>query len=98
MTENRKKRTRTTYTDEFKQQMVQLYLNGKRKCDIIREYGLTASAFEKWVKRFQATGSFHEKDNRTVEETELIQLRKENKRLLMENDVLKQAALILGRK
>ncbi len=78
--------------------MVQLYLNGKRKCDIIREYDLTASAFEKWIKRFQSTGSFHEKDNRTSEENELIQLRKDSKRLLMENDVLKQAALIFGRK
>lgn len=31
------KKQRRTYTDEFKEQLVQLYLNGKRKCDIIRE-------------------------------------------------------------
>ena len=29
---------------------------------------------------------------------ELIKLRKENKRLMMENDILKQAALIMARK
>lgn len=28
------KRPRRTYTDEFKNQVVQLYKNGKRKCDI----------------------------------------------------------------
>jgi len=44
------------------------------------------------------TGSFKEKDNRTEEEYELIALRKENQRLKMENDILKQAALIMGRK
>lgn len=37
------KRQRRTYTDEFKNQLVQLYLNGKRKCDIIREYDIAAS-------------------------------------------------------
>ena len=44
------------------------------------------------------TGSFKEKDNRTPEQEELIRLRKENQRLAMENDILKQAALIMGRK
>lgn len=92
------KRERRTFTDEFKNQMVQLYLNGKRKCDIVREYDLTASALDKWIKQFQGTGSFREKDNRTPEEDELIRLRKENQQLKMENDILKQAALILGRK
>ena len=38
------------------------------------------------------------KDNRTPEQEELIRLRKENQQLRMENDILKQAALILGRK
>ena len=40
----------------------------------------------------------YEKDNRTPEQEELIRLRKENQQLRMENDILKQAALILGRK
>lgn len=92
------KRKRRTYTKEFKHQMVQLYLNGKSRDEIIKEYELTASAFDKWVKQSQNSGSFKEKDNRTLEEAELIKLRKENKQLAMENDILKQAALIIGRK
>ena len=92
------KRPRRTYTDEFKNQLVQLYLNGKRKCDIIREYDIAASLLDKWIKQAQTTGSFKEKDNRSDLEKELIQLRKRNKQLEMENDILKQAALILGRK
>jgi len=89
---------RRTFSDEFKNQMVQLYLNGKRKSDLIREYNLTASALDKWIIRAQSTGSFREKDNRSPEEDELLRLRKENQQLKMENDILKQAALILGRK
>jgi transposase len=92
------KRGRRAFTDEFKNQMVQLYLNGKPRVEIIREYDLTASSFDKWVKQSQSTGSFKESDNRSDEQKELIQLRRENQQLKMENDILKQAALILGRK
>lgn len=98
MTTKLSKRQRRIFTDDFKNQIVQLYLNGKRKCDLIKEYDLTASALAKWIRQAQTTGSFHEKDNRTEEENELIKLRKEVQQLRMENDVLKQAALILGRK
>ncbi len=91
-------RKRREFTDEFKNQMVQLYLNGKPRSEIIMEYDLTESAFDRWVKQSRSTGSFREADNRSSEENELIQLRKENQRLKMENDILKQAALILGRK
>jgi len=92
------KRVRRTFTPEFKRQVVRLYESGKPRADIIREYDLTASAFDIWVKQSQVSGSFKEKDNRTPEEEELIKLRKENQRLMMENDILKQAALIMGRK
>jgi transposase len=92
------KRERRTYTPEFKEQMVKLYESGKSKNDIIAEYDLTPTAFNTWIKRSQTTGSFQEKDNRSPEENELIRLRKENQQLKMENDILKQAALILGQK
>ncbi|MGD6794695.1 IS3 family transposase [Metabacillus indicus] len=92
------KRDRRTFTDEFKQQIVQLYQNGKPRKDIIREYDLTPSSLDKWVGQSQKSGSFKEKDNLTPEQKELNELRKRNKQLEMENDILKQAALILGRK
>ena len=84
MTEQKQRRKPRKYTDEFKQQLVELYRSGKRRCDICREYDIATSLFDK--------------DNRTPEQEELIRLRKENQQLRMENDILKQAALILGRK
>ncbi len=65
------KRARRTFTAEFKQQMVQLYLNGKPRKDIIREYELTPSSLDKWINQHQTTGSFQEKDNLTPEQKEL---------------------------
>ena len=86
------------YSDDFKKQMVQLIENGKKRSELVREYELTPSALERWIHQFRTTGSFHVNDNLTDEQRELIQLRKQNKQLLMENDILKQAALIMGRK
>ena len=85
-----KKRPRRTYTDEFKNQVVQLYKNGKRKCDIIREYDIASSLLDKWIKQADTSGSFKEKDNFTPEQKELIELRKRTKQLEMENDILHQ--------
>lgn len=92
------KRERRTYTEEFKKQIVSLYLNGKSRADLIKEYELTGSALAKWITYYNGSGSFKECDNLTDEQKKLKQLEKENKQLKMENDILKQAALIMGRK
>lgn len=98
MTETKNPRPRRSFTEEFKRQIVQLHANGKRKCDITREYHLAPSLVDRWINQANNSGSFKEKDNRTPEEQELIELRKRNMQLEMENDILKQAALILGQK
>jgi len=86
------------YEDSFKQQLVELYNNGKSATEIEREYHVSSSALYKWIKYFNNSGSFKVKDNRTDAENELKRLEKENRQLKMENDILKQAALIMGRK
>ena len=47
MTQTKTRRLRRTYADEFKNQLAQLGLNGKRKCDIVREYDLSSSLLDK---------------------------------------------------
>lgn len=95
MSERRKKRT---FSEEFKCQMVSLYNLGKSHSEICREYDLTDSALWKWIRRINTSGSSKVADNRTEAEKQLIVLVKENKRLRMENDVLKQAALIFAQR
>lgn len=86
------------FTDEFKRQIVELVNAGKPKADVMREYDLSKSTVDRWVKSINATGSPHAADNRTPEQNRVIELERENRRLRMEVDVLKQAALIFARK
>lgn len=72
------------YTEEFKKQIVALKENGKSTVDISKEYDVSKSTINKWVKDYSTSGSFKAKDNRIDEENELLRLRKENKQLLME--------------
>jgi transposase len=60
-------RQRRTFTSEFKQQLVDLYRSGKRKCDIVRGYDIASSLLDKWIAQATNSGSFKEKDNRTTE-------------------------------
>ena len=86
------------YEETFKKQIVALFNGGKSLADLNREYGIAKSTIKTWVERLSNTGSLDINDNRTEEEKELITLRKKVKVLEMENDILKQAALILGKK
>jgi transposase len=92
------KRVRRSFSADFKEQMVKLYQQGKSCSELVKQYDLTPSALDRWINQSSKSGSFKTKDNRTPEENELIALRKELKQLRMENDILKQAALIMARK
>jgi len=50
------------------------------------------------VKYERTSGSFRKQDNQSQKEKDYRLLEKEVKQLRMENDILKQAALIMGRK
>ncbi|MBS4761512.1 IS3 family transposase [Carnobacteriaceae bacterium zg-ZUI252] len=93
------RRARRSYTPEFKQQMVELYrIGSKSRAEITREYDITPSAFDRWIKHYNQSGSFKEADNRTAEETELRRLKKENQQLKMENDIFKASGADNGTK
>ena len=99
-------RERRNYTDEFKKKIVELYNSGKPRAELVREYELTPSALSSWINKYNNSGSFKAEDNRTPEENELIEVGNvkfsvesiDKNRIKMENDILKQAALIMGRK
>ena len=85
------------YTTDFKRKIAELRESGKTLGEISQEYGMSKVTIDNWHKRYKNSGSFKAKDNLSDAEKELRTLRKENKRLKMENDILKQAALIMGR-
>ena len=77
---------------------MQLHESGKPSREIRAEYDIARSTPQRWVQGIRNSGSTKAADNRTPEQNELIELRKRNRQLEMEVDVLKQAALIFARK
>ena len=86
-----------TYTIEFKRKIAELRESGKSINEIHQEYGMAKATICNWHNQYKTSGSFKAADNLSDEEKELRRLRKENKQLRMEVDILKQAALIMGR-
>ncbi len=89
---------RSHYNDTFKKQIVDLINNGKSPSEVVKEYKISRSTVHKWTHDYNSSKSFKAKDNHSDLENELITVRKELALAQMENDILKQAALILGRK
>ena len=46
---------RRTYTDEFKNQMVELYNSGKSKAEIAKEYDVSPSTLDRWIQAHSET-------------------------------------------
>ena len=90
--------TTKRYSEEFKRQIVALKQNGRTTSEIVREYGITKTSIYEWEKQCANTGTFGVLNNLTDTEKELRAAQKELKQLRMENDILKQAALILAQK
>lgn len=84
------------FTEEFRRQIVQLHLAGKPRGELMAEYDLGSSTLSRWIKCRGEAGVTTGAAARTPEDARPLEL--ENKRLRMEVDVLKQAALIFARK
>ena len=91
--------SKTHYEENFKKQIVKIYNQGNHTYrELSEQYGISTSTMRQWVIRYNNTQSFEAKDNKTDEEKRLIELEKKVKQLEMENDILKQAALLLGKR
>ncbi len=87
MTQKRKPRK---YTDEFKEEAVKLITEqGYSVTEAAKSLGVTTKLLYNWKAKLakQSSGEALSKDERA----ELVKLRKENKRLLMEREILKKA-------
>ena len=86
------------HDEAFKRQIVQSCESGKPSREIRAGHDIARSTPRRRVRGIRDSGSTKAADNRTPEQNELIELRKRNRQLEMEVDVLKQAALIFARK
>lgn len=92
------RRQRRRFTDEFKAGAVALVLDqGKTIAQVARDLDLTASALSAWVEQARADRSKGRTGLTTAEREELARLRKENRELRMERDLLKKAAAFFAK-
>ena len=91
-------RARRTFTDEFKAGAVRLVLDeGKQPSEVARDLDLTPSALGVWVNQARADRSKGATGLTTEERDELRQLRKENRELRLEREILKKATAFFAR-
>jgi transposase len=93
----RPKRQRRSFTDEFKAEVVRKVLSsGKTAGQAARELDLTETAVRQWVKQAQADrGKGPPGALTTAEKEELAQLRKENRELREDREILKKSGGLL---
>ena len=89
----RKSRSRRSFTPEFKAEIVELCQRGVRSVgQVARDFDLTETAVREWVKQAERDAGTRDDGGLTSDERkELAQLRKENRRLREDIDILKRA-------
>lgn len=81
------------YSKDFKLQAARLVTEqGYSLRDAAERLGVSAWSIRYWIKKFQQTAELPAQNQTQPVTDELKELRKENARLRMENDILKKAA------
>jgi transposase len=83
---------RKRYTPEFRRQMVELQRSGRRFDELGWEFGVTPWSIRQWVKRAARDAGSGDGGLTTTEREELTRLRRENRRLKEEREILSKAA------
>ncbi len=99
MADKQSKRTRRSFSEEFKAGAVRLVLEqGKTVGAAARDLDLTESSLRNWVERARADrGKGKPGALTTAEREELTQLRRENRELRTEREILKKAAAFFAK-
>ena len=80
------------YTPEFKRQMVGLARSGRTPASLSKEFGPSAWTIGLWVKQDARDAGKGDGGLSSAEREELTRLRRENRRLKEERDILSKAA------
>jgi transposase len=97
-------KTHIPYAPEFRRQMVELVRAGRDPADLAREFEPSSQAIRNWVAqadrqegRREARPTVADTALTAIERDELARLRRENKQLRLERDILSRAAAWFAR-
>src|SRR5215831_1357386 len=84
-------KTRAAYPPEFRRQMVDLVRAGRSPEELAREFEPTAQSIRNWLARSERNAGRGDGGLTTAEREELNRLRRENRQLRLEREILSNA-------
>ena len=90
-------RTRKPYPAEFRRQIVELARAGRSVTELATEFEPSGETIRNWIKQADLDAGTRTDGLTSVEREELRRLRKENRRLQQERDILAKAAAWFAR-
>ena len=95
----KKPRRRRSFTPEFKAEIVELCQRGDRSAgQVAKDFDLTETAVRDWVKQAgRDAGTRSDGGLATAERRELAELRRENRRLREDVEILKRATAFFAK-
>jgi transposase len=90
-------KSRRAYPPEFRRQIVELVRAGRGPEELAKEFEPTAHSIRNWVKQADLDEGRREDGLRSAEREELNRLRRENRQLRLEREILAKAAAWFAR-
>ena len=91
-------RKHAPYAPEFRRQMIELVRAGRTPEELAKEFEPSAQAIRNWVAQADRDEGRREDGLTTVEREELNRLRRENRQLKLEREILSKAAAWFARR
>ena len=85
-------RTRNPYPAEFREQIIALVRSGRSVEDLAREFEPCVATIHAWLRQADRDGGYRRDRLTSDEHDELLRLRRENRQLRQERDILAKAA------
>lgn len=86
------------FASEFRERAIELARSSTRPAaEVARELGISPSCLRNWLRQARADAGEDAAGLSSTEKKELVELRRRNRQLELENDVLKRAAAYFAR-
>ena len=90
-------KTRPPYPEDFRKQIVELVRAGGKPADLAREFGPSPVSIRAWVRQADLDEGIRDDGLTTDERKELRKLRRENRQLKLDREILVKAAAWFAR-
>lgn len=90
-------KTHHPYPAEFRQEILELVRAGRSPDELAQEFEPTAQTIRNWIKQAELDHGQRQDGLSSEEKAELARLRKENKQLRLEREILSKAAAWFAR-